>query len=77
MITIKNNFLPLLSSLNPFALYFAHLILSLRTLPKKLQGLKVDYGQGYGIEQPKPIEEMFALNKNQESPSFKVIHNKP
>jgi len=26
---------------------------------KKLQDIKVDFGQGYGIEQPKPLEQLF------------------
>ena len=44
---------------------------------KKLQGINVDYGQGYGIEQPRPIEDLFALGDDEKSPSLKVIHNKP
>ena len=44
---------------------------------KKLRELKVDYAQGYGIEQPKPIKEALSLNKDEKSPSLKIIHNKP
>ncbi len=44
---------------------------------KKLKEINVDYGQGYGIEQPKPIEEILPLESDKKSPSFKVIHNKP
>ena len=44
---------------------------------KKLQDMHVDYGQGYGIEQPRPIEEIFSLDEEKKSPSLKVIHNKP
>jgi EAL domain-containing protein (putative c-di-GMP-specific phosphodiesterase class I) len=44
---------------------------------KKLQDIHVDYGQGYGIEQPKPIEELFAMGDEKKSPSLKIIHNKP
>ncbi len=44
---------------------------------KKLRELKVDYAQGYGIEQPKPIKEALSLNEGEKSPSLKIIHNKP
>jgi diguanylate cyclase (GGDEF)-like protein/PAS domain S-box-containing protein len=44
---------------------------------KKLQDIHVDYGQGYGIEQPKPIEELFTMGDEKKSPSLKIIHNKP
>ena len=44
---------------------------------KKLRDIKVDYGQGYGIEQPKPIKEILTFSKDKKSPSLKVIHNKP
>ena len=44
---------------------------------KKLQDLNVDYGQGYGIEQPKPIEEILTLKKGEKSPPLKVVHSKP
>lgn len=43
---------------------------------KKLQALKVDYGQGYGIEQPKPLNEILGLNTMSSSPSLKLIHDK-
>jgi len=44
---------------------------------KKLQDIHVDYGQGYGIEQPKPIEALLAREDEKKSPSLKIIHNKP
>ncbi|VAW55120.1 diguanylate cyclase/phosphodiesterase (GGDEF & EAL domains) with PAS/PAC sensor(s) [hydrothermal vent metagenome] len=44
---------------------------------KKLKEINVDYGQGYGIEQPKPIEEILPIESNKKSPSLKIIHNKP
>lgn len=44
---------------------------------RKLQDINVDYGQGYGIEQPKPLEEILSLNENEKSPALKIIHNKP
>ncbi len=44
---------------------------------KKLRDINVDYGQGYGIEQPKPIKEILTFSKDKKSPSLKVIHNKP
>jgi diguanylate cyclase (GGDEF)-like protein/PAS domain S-box-containing protein len=44
---------------------------------RKLQNLKVDYGQGYGIEQPKPIKEMFSVSTDEKTPALKIIHNKP
>ncbi len=43
---------------------------------KKLQNMKVDFGQGYGIEQPKPLRELLSHNENKNSPALKVIHNK-
>ena len=42
---------------------------------KKLQDLNVDYGQGYGIEQPRPLKEML-LFKNENLPALKLIQNK-
>lgn len=42
---------------------------------KKLQELNVDYGQGYGIEQPEPIREVLPLNEK-ELPTLKIIHHK-
>ena len=44
---------------------------------KKLQQLNVDFGQGYGIEQPKPIEEILSFGDDKDSPSLKLIHNEP
>ena len=44
---------------------------------KKLQDLNVDFGQGYGIEQPKPIEEIFSIESDEKSPLLKIVHNKP
>jgi EAL domain-containing protein (putative c-di-GMP-specific phosphodiesterase class I) len=44
---------------------------------KKLKEINVDYGQGYGIAQPKPIEEVLPIASDTESPSLKIIHNKP
>lgn len=44
---------------------------------KKLQDIKVDFGQGYGIEQPKPLEQLFSAEDDNKSPSLKVVHNKP
>lgn len=44
---------------------------------KKLQDINVDYGQGYGIEQPRPIEQLFPLGDEEKSPALKVIHTKP
>jgi len=43
---------------------------------KRLQDLNVDYGQGYGIEQPKPIKVILAFSDDKKSPTLKVIHNK-
>ncbi|HEB81866.1 MAG TPA: EAL domain-containing protein [Gammaproteobacteria bacterium] len=43
----------------------------------KLQALKVDYGQGYGIEQPQPVEDLLALPESKNSPSLKLVHKKP
>ena len=44
---------------------------------KKLREINVDYGQGYGIEQPKPIKEILSFKDDEKSPALKVIHNKP
>lgn len=44
---------------------------------KKLIDLNVDFGQGYGIEQPKPIKESLSFNDDKDSPSLKIVHNKP
>lgn len=44
---------------------------------KKLRNIDVDYGQGYGIEQPKPINEVLSFSNDKKSPSLKVVHNKP
>jgi diguanylate cyclase (GGDEF)-like protein/PAS domain S-box-containing protein len=44
---------------------------------KKLQALNVDYGQGYGIEQPQPLEELLSFKVKKTSPALKVINNKP
>ncbi len=44
---------------------------------KKLRDLNVDYGQGYGIEQPKPIKVILSFSNDKKSPSLKIIHNKP
>ena len=44
---------------------------------KKLRDINVDYGQGYGIEQPKPIKEILTFSKTKKSPPLKIIHNKP
>lgn len=43
---------------------------------KKLQDINVDFAQGYGIEQPKPIKETFSIKSDEDSPTLKVIHNK-
>ncbi len=43
----------------------------------KLQKINVDYGQGYGIEQPKPLEEVVAFRDTKKSPDLKIVHNKP
>ena len=42
---------------------------------KKLQDLSVDYGQGYGIEQPRPIKEMLVRNY-EELPALKIVNNR-
>jgi len=39
--------------------------------------INVDYGQGYGIEQPGPIKEILKFSKDKTSPSLKIVHNKP
>lgn len=44
---------------------------------KKLQNLKVDFAQGYGIEQPQPLEKVLSFNEDDKSPSLKIVHNKP
>ncbi len=44
---------------------------------KKLRDINVDYGQGYGIEQPKPIKDTLSFSDDEKSPSLKVVHNKP
>ncbi len=45
---------------------------------KKLREINVDFGQGYGIEQPKPIKEILSLGvDDEESPALKIVHNKP
>lgn len=44
---------------------------------RKLQDIKVDFGQGYGIEQPKPLEKIFSTGIDEQSPTLKIIHNKP
>lgn len=44
---------------------------------KKLQEINVDYGQGYGIEQPRPLEELLSSNKDKELPTLTLVHNKP
>ncbi len=43
---------------------------------KKLRKLGVDYGQGYGIEQPKPIKSILTFSDDRKSPSLKVVNNK-
>ncbi len=43
---------------------------------KKLQEMNVDYGQGYGIEQPKPLEETLLSNDEKNSPALKIVYNK-
>ncbi|MCK4833968.1 MAG: EAL domain-containing protein, partial [Gammaproteobacteria bacterium] len=44
---------------------------------KKLRDIDVDYGQGYGIEQPKPIKEILTFSNDEDSPTLKIVHNKP
>ncbi|NOQ87453.1 MAG: EAL domain-containing protein, partial [Gammaproteobacteria bacterium] len=44
---------------------------------KKLRDINVDYGQGYGIEQPKPIKEILSFSDDKKSPALKIVHNKP
>jgi len=44
---------------------------------KKLKEINVDYAQGYGIEQPRPIEDVLPLENDEKSPSLKIVHNKP
>jgi EAL domain-containing protein (putative c-di-GMP-specific phosphodiesterase class I) len=40
---------------------------------KKLQEIRVDYAQGYGIEQPAPLTEI--IRSSEGSPSLKIIKN--
>jgi len=41
---------------------------------KKLEKLNVDYGQGYGIAQPKPLEDFFEKeDEDDSSPSLKLV----
>ncbi|NOR42073.1 MAG: EAL domain-containing protein [Gammaproteobacteria bacterium] len=44
---------------------------------KKLQDMNVDYGQGYGIEQPKPLEETLLSIDDEDSSTLKIVYNKP
>ena len=44
---------------------------------KKLQDMNVDYGQGYGIEQPKPLEETLLSINDKDSSTLKIVYNKP
>ena len=44
---------------------------------RKLRDIDVDYGQGYGIEQPKPINEILSFSNDKKSPPLKIVHNKP
>lgn len=44
---------------------------------KKLQKLKVDFGQGYGIEQPRLLEQTLGYGSSQNSPSLHIVDNKP
>ncbi len=44
---------------------------------KKLQDLKVDLAQGYGIQQPKPLEEVLTFNTDENSSSLKIVHHEP
>jgi len=44
---------------------------------KKLQKINVDYGQGYGIQQPMPLEEILSFDDEKASPALKIIYNKP
>jgi diguanylate cyclase (GGDEF)-like protein/PAS domain S-box-containing protein len=43
---------------------------------KKLQEMNVDYAQGYGIAQPKPLEETLSSKKNESSTTLKIVNNK-
>ncbi len=43
---------------------------------KKLQEMNVDYAQGYGIAQPKPLEETLSSKKNENSATLKIVNNK-
>ena len=43
---------------------------------KKLQEINVDYGQGYGIAQPQPIEETLSRKTNEVSTTLKIVNNK-
>lgn len=42
----------------------------------RLQSLNVDYGQGYGIEQPCPVEDLLQLPGRKKSTALKIVHNK-
>ncbi len=43
---------------------------------RKLKDLHVDYGQGYGIEQPRPLAEFFA-DDGESTPTLKLVNDKP
>lgn len=43
---------------------------------KKLRELNVDYAQGYGIEQPKPIKLALPFSNEKKSSTLKIVHNK-
>ncbi len=43
---------------------------------KRLEELNVDFAQGYGIAQPKPLAEYFGIStENEASPALKIVHN--
>ncbi len=44
---------------------------------RKLQDLNVDFGQGYGIGQPKPIKKVLSFSDDEKLTSLKLINNKP
>jgi len=44
---------------------------------KKLKEINVDYGQGYGIAQPLPIEEVLPLASDKALAPLKLVNNKP
>ncbi|MDT8281698.1 MAG: EAL domain-containing protein [Gammaproteobacteria bacterium] len=46
-------------------------------IARKLRDLNVDYGQGYGIKQPRPIKKVLSFSDDKKSTSLKLIHNKP